>query len=968
MTRLHVSVTIALCLAPTTRALEPAPTSKRPAWTTSHIAGSPEPPPPYVVADAFPGIRFKTPVMLTNAPGTNRLFVVEVTGKLYSFLPDREASKTDLFFDLLAHQPDTIQAYGIAFHPQFAMNRFVYLCYVLKGEKPDSTRVSRFTVSNTDPPAVDPKSERLLLTFLGGGHNGGCLKFGPDGYLYITTGDGCGPSPPDIHDTGQDISDLLSSILRIDVDKEEGGKPYATPADNPFVRVAGARPEVWAYGFRNPWQMSFDPKTGDLWVGDVGWDLWELVYRVAKGGNYGWSVVEGRQEVRPTAKRGPTPILPPTVDHPHSESRSITGGHVYYGSRLPELAGRYIYGDFTTGKLFALKHDGQTVVERRELTDSTLQIVGFGEDNGGELYILDYEPTGKIYRLERNSAVASARPFPRKLSETGLFAEVATLKPAAGVVPYSVAIEPWMDGATAERLLALPGESQLGMADNGKIAFPPGAVLAKTVLLPIASTGESHTRRMETQILHFEEGTWRPYAYVWNDEQTDAELAPNEGLDRLVHVPDPTTPGSSREQVYRVASRAECNLCHTAALDSLLGATALQLNRTVDRGVGAENQLDAWARLGIWAKPLTKKTAEWPRLPSPTDRSQSLEARSRAYLYANCQHCHRLQGAGTATINLDFELPLDKTLTVDAKPAQGTFGLTDARIIAPGDPYASVLFYRMAKTGRGRMPHVGSSVVDDAAVAMMEEWIRSMKPGGPVKNEDAPDLVKLTNKSSSSADLGAPIERLLSRPSGSLRLCRAIVGGRVDAAVRAKILAVAARHPDGAVREMFERFIPPSQRPKRLGERFRPEDVLSLKGNAERGRQSYHFGAAAQCKTCHRIHDEGGMVGPDLSKIGAKYLKPALLETIVDPSKQIEPAFASRLIATTSGEVFLGLLVSQTKEEWTLRDARGATIRVPAAQVESVAVQTKSLMPDLLLRDFTAQEAADLLEYLASLR
>ena len=184
---------------------------------------------------------------------------------------------------------------------------------------PDGTRISRFTVTKTDPPRIDPDSEEIVITFEGGGHNGGDLHFGPDGMLYISTGDGGNPNPPDPLNTGQDCSDLLSSVLRIDVDRRDNGKNYAVPKDNPFVGMKDVRPEIWAYGFRNPWRMGFDRKTGDLWLGDVGWELWEMVHKVEKGGNYGWSIMEGPQPIKPTQKIGPTPIRRAMIELPHTD-------------------------------------------------------------------------------------------------------------------------------------------------------------------------------------------------------------------------------------------------------------------------------------------------------------------------------------------------------------------------------------------------------------------------------------------------------------------------------------------------------------------------------------------------------------------------------------------------------------------------------------------------------------------------
>ena len=375
--------------------------ARRVPWTTSHVTGSPDPPLPFIVERAFPALTFESPLDVTSAPGSERLFVVEVGGRIYSFPARNDVETPDLFFDAAAHIEGVQQVYALTFHPNFEQNRFCYICYIMQPEVDDGTRVARFRVSDTDPPHIEADSETTLITWLSGGHNGCCLKFGPDGYLYISTGDAAPANPPDVLRTGQDLGDLLSSILRIDVDHTEGDRNYRIPDDNPFLTTSGARGEIWAYGFRNPWRMSFDRESGDLWVGDVGWELWELLFRVERGGNYGWAVVEGRQPTNPEWPRGPTPILPPTVDHPHSEAASITGGLTYYGSRLPDLTGTYIYGDYQTGKIWGLRYRDGAVHDHRELIDTTLAIVGFGEDPSDELFILDHTG-GTIHRLAPN--------------------------------------------------------------------------------------------------------------------------------------------------------------------------------------------------------------------------------------------------------------------------------------------------------------------------------------------------------------------------------------------------------------------------------------------------------------------------------------------------------------------------------------------------------------------------------------
>ena len=286
------------------------------------------------------------------------------------------------------------------------------------------------------------------------------------------------------------MSDFLASILRIDVDHASGTNAYSVPSDNPFVNVPGARPEVWAFGFRNPFRMSFDHATGDLWVGDVGWELWEMVYRVQRGGNYGWPINEGPNlNVRTDVRPGPGPILPPVHSVPHSDGASITGGYAYHGKRLPRLGGAYIYGDWETGKFWALRHENGSLISNDELCDTSLKPVSFALDRRGELLILDF--SGGLYELTPNIAPAANESFPRKLTETGLFSSLHPLTPAPGTVPYQVAAPMWNDHATAEWLLAVPGTASIvtaggvGNITGGTWLFPTNTVLARTLTLDL---------------------------------------------------------------------------------------------------------------------------------------------------------------------------------------------------------------------------------------------------------------------------------------------------------------------------------------------------------------------------------------------------------------------------------------------------------------------------------------------------
>lgn len=359
-------------------------------------------PPEWRAVRAFPRISFENPLFIAAPPdGTDRLFVVEQAGRVLWFRNDPGARETHVALDIrkkvrTVHNEEGLL--GLAFHPKFKDNGFVYLQY--SAGDPRRNVISRFTMEKARK-SLDPASEKTVLDVEQpyGNHNGGMLAFGPDGFLYIGLGDGGAGGDP--HDYAQNPGVLLGKMLRIDVDRAEGGKAYAVPKDNPFVGRPGTRGEIWAMGLRNPWRYSFDRKTGELWAGDVGQNAWEEIDVIKKGLNYGWSRREGKHSFQAEKRRpaGGGPFEEPVAEHGRNEAQSITGGYVYCGQKTPELTGQYIYGDFLSGLVWALDaaERGQPrLIARGELISS------FGEDEAGELYFASFD--GYIYRLEASGA------------------------------------------------------------------------------------------------------------------------------------------------------------------------------------------------------------------------------------------------------------------------------------------------------------------------------------------------------------------------------------------------------------------------------------------------------------------------------------------------------------------------------------------------------------------------------------
>lgn len=343
------------------------------------------------------------PILLTHAgDGSNRIFVPSQQGVIHAFRNEPEAAQsTSIFMDItdrVKYNDATNEEgfLGLAFHPKFKETGEFFVFYTPKGAK-IRNNVSRFRVMKDDPTKGDPKSEEILITYERPfwNHDGGTICFGPDGYLYIVHGDGGAGN--DLFDNGQKMSSLLGKILRIDVNSRADGLPYGIPKDNPFVGIKDARPEIYALGVRNPWRIAFDRKTGQLWAGDVGQNLYEEIDIIVKGGNYGWNRREG---LHPFGALGVGPrkdLIDPIWEYHHDVGKSITGGTVYRGSRVPELDGHYIYGDYVSSRVWALKYDGEQkrTTANRPVKDPNKPVYSFGEDEKGELYMLTASRDGK---------------------------------------------------------------------------------------------------------------------------------------------------------------------------------------------------------------------------------------------------------------------------------------------------------------------------------------------------------------------------------------------------------------------------------------------------------------------------------------------------------------------------------------------------------------------------------------------
>ena len=401
-------------------------------------------------------------------------------------------------------------------------------------------------------------------------------------------------------------------------------------------------------------------------------------------------------------------------EYDHSSGFSVTGGHVYRGALNPGLVGAYVYGDYVTGRIWALVHDGSQVISNTEVASVT-NPTSFGEDEAGELYVTSFD--GNIYRFEEAPG-GPTPPFPQLLSETGLFSDTAALTPTPGLVEYDVTVELWSDGARKRRWIALPGTAGIVFDASNSWTFPGETVVVKHFEI---ETEPGVLRRLEKRVLIREGTGWQGYTYKWNAQQDDADLLPGGDTD-VITITDPTAPGGQYDLTWTYPSRAECLACHTSAAGRVLGLRTRQINRAHQYSAIVDNQLRAWNHVDMFTYDIGLHTS-YGTFPELGDEDVAPTDRARAYMDVNCAHCHQPGSSAPTPLDLRYATLAAQMNAVSVPPLIGDLGLTNAFIVAPGVKESSVLWERMRVLDGNRMPRMGTERVHAVAVDIVGEWI-----------------------------------------------------------------------------------------------------------------------------------------------------------------------------------------------------------------------------------------------------
>jgi uncharacterized repeat protein (TIGR03806 family) len=718
---------------------------------------------------AFTNLLFTNSVGVTFVPdstsNSNQLCVWEREGRIWSFENNPGATQKKLVLDI--HNQcqgwDDSGLLGIAFHPGFATNHFMFVYYTwvkpgtVAGDAytrpvpnlPDTyhDRLERYTLDANGVAIPDSVKIFVDLTNQTVWHHGGGMFFHPvNGFLYWTDGDNS------VGDNDQIINkSLYSGVFRIDVDCRGGSISHAPPRqptngftanyfipnDNPFVGQPNVLEEFFCLGLRSPHRMTYDAPSGKIFIGDVGESSREEIDVIQPGEsglNFQWNICEGNLGKMPTncigISRGPL------LDYPHTDGRAVIGGYVYRGQKFArDLGGKYIFGDNVFRTVWALDETA-TPVKKTLLcvmpkgtgpnsgTDYT-GLSSFGTDADGEIYFCQMSSIGgRIFTLQRGGPPPPTQIMPKLISQTGVFADLVNLSPANFLIPYAPNSPFWSDGALKKRWFTIPTNTVIGFSANGEWTFPAGSVFVKNFDLPVDDTNPKNLRRLETRILVRDtNGYVYGASYKWRADNSDADLVTT-GITEPVEI---KTAIGTRTQNWFYPGRQDCLTCHTPASGGVLGLNTRQLNGSFKYANGVTgNQLHTLGHIGIFDTAFDdRKIFFYPHLVNITNTADALSVRVRSYLDANCAMCHQ-PGAVSSFFDARFSTPLAKQNLING-PVSNQLGIPGAKVIVPGDTNKSILLHRISITGEGQMPPLARNLVDDKAVAVIAQWISSLR-------------------------------------------------------------------------------------------------------------------------------------------------------------------------------------------------------------------------------------------------
>ncbi len=729
---------------------------------------------------AFPNLTFNSPLTWAMHPNDETVFVGQRDGIIYRFDNDDNVADKALFLDISSQVGVVWDGgfLGMVPHPNFGVSgatgrNYFYVFYSTRdsngGHEPTSPLaqlcpedviwngnhliLSRFEVEEGTLNVVENSELTMIkVRMYNSTHRGGGMVFGQDGFLYLTTGDQAA------HLTAQDIANNLDGgVMRLDVDmdasrshapirtmpqdvgfaEEISGVGYYIPNDNPFPSSNGATfEEYYSLGHRNPHRMTMDTETGTMYIGEIGSNRHEEINVLEAGGNYGWPLFEGHLQGVITVCNSNTISLddgtyvPPLVAFERSEANAIIGGYVYRGSDLPSLWGKYICADYGGGEeIFCVNTTDGTYEEL--VVSGSPDIISFGQDHEGEVYILSQGDNVNIHKLAPSNETADP---PATLSATGAFSDLASLTPASGLIPYELIESFWSDGAVKKRWMALPNdgthdtpEEQISYSTNGEWEFPNGTVFVKHFDYPIDETNPSVTRRLETRFTVIDEnGNAYGVTYKWREDGSDADLL-EVGLDETFTV---TTAFGTREQSWHYPSRSECTTCHNSAVGGTLGPRSRYLNSDytyASTGITA-NQLVTLSSIGALDRILTDDDLEQCiTYSSRDDQTATLEQRARSYLDLNCGYCHRPGTGNRAVFDARLTTPLYLS-NLFSDQLNESLGIDGEKLIEPGDTSRSVIYKRIHSIDQSiMMPPLAKGMIDVEGAQLIADWIMGIE-------------------------------------------------------------------------------------------------------------------------------------------------------------------------------------------------------------------------------------------------